>query len=231
MTTYSKLRLLMRTKVEEPVRELINRNDIPIFEQEIRETLALIKQSKHYLASIKADISLVQDSIEEKEAEIVRRESQTLEALEKDTELAHALAEQIAEDEDALGSMRNRLSQLHALEDRTEKDLKNAVRVTRNHQQHLVLLKANEMQRLSGFNYGKSQVGLNGALTELNESLRSIQERQHRNQTLNNALLAVDQSLEGEDLDQRVKSAGIRSGKHDAQAVLERLKHKSRLPS
>jgi phage shock protein A len=226
MTIYSKLRLLMRAKAEEPVRQLVDRNDIQIFEQEIRETHALVSQSKMHLASIKADIKLLHDSINAQKAGIERREKQTLEAIEKDENLAHDLAAHIAETENDITDMEARLSQLRAAEARVTNDLKQAVRIIKNHQQHLVILKANETRTHASIKFGKGSNGLTTCISDLNESLRSIQQRQLRNQTLDAEMLNVDQSINGNNLDERVKSAGIRSGEHDAVAVLERLKQR-----
>ena len=223
MNIYSKLRHLINAKAQAPAYALIERNDICIFEQEIRSAQALIKQSKLHLASIKAEITIIARANDEQSKAINARELQTLEALKTDQALAHDIASRIAEDELELKAQQARLSQLRVIEERVAKDIKKAVQAIKSHNHQLVVLKASEAR---GAQKGSSNAGvtsMNHCLSELKESLQSIEERQCRHQVLDDAILNVD-ALSGEnDLDERVKSAGIRSGQHDATSVLERL--------
>ncbi len=64
---------------------------------------------------------------------------------------------------------------------------------------------------------------LNGSLREPNDSLSTIKQRQLRATYLDDAEGEVEMSLSGNNLDQRLAVSGINTGKHDAQAVLDRL--------
>ncbi len=226
MTIYSKFKVLMKAKAEEPLRELVARNDIAIFEQEIRDAQSLIQKSKLHLASVRADLKLLETSLEDQQAEITRRENQTLEAMETAPKLALDLAEMIAEQESTQQATIERHDKLKRVEARITKELKEAIRTIKNHQQQVVLLKANErFNQASRTNsaYGHS-LGVTTYITDLNDSLQTIQQRQQSQAILNDELMGLEKSLNSNDIDERVKSAGIDSGHHNASKVLERLK-------
>jgi len=226
MNIYSKLRHLITAKAQAPAYALIERNDICVFEQEIRSAQALIKQSKLHLASVKAEIMLITRATDEQSKAIDVRELQALEALESDQALAQDIAAHIAEDEIELQDQRARLSQLRLIEQRVAKDIQRAIQHIKSHNHQLVVLKANEAHgALQGVS-NQSGMSMNHCLSELKASLQGIEERQLRHQVVNVAILDVDSEFAENALDERVKSAGIRSGQHDAMTVLERLQQR-----
>lgn len=94
------------------------------------------------------------------------------------------------------------------------------------HHRQLQILKASQ----HGINGGQLNLrnfqSLNSALRDVNESLACIKSRQLRASYLDEAEGEVEITLSGKALDQRLEASGIRTGKHDATAVLERLKLK-----
>jgi phage shock protein A len=224
MNIYSKLRTLMISKAEQPIRHIVNSNDMEIFEQEIKSAQSSVRQSKLYLASIKADAAMLRKSIQELRADIHRLEAQTLEAIDKDEELALDLAKRIAEEEGHAASQSGRLTELTAIEEKASKDLQRAVQAIKSYQNRLIIVKANERR---GATYSASQhgsIGLNGCLLDLSETLQSIQQRQLRDQSMDEALLQVDADMSTKNLEDRVIAAGISTGKPDGKAVLDRIK-------
>jgi phage shock protein A len=224
MSLYHKLKLLIRASAEEPARKLVELNDIKIFEQEIVDVEKAIKTAKLHLASVKAEAKSLSHSIEELRDKTKLREQQTLEALDKDAELAHDLAALIAEDEILLREQEHQLRQLQKVEVKLTDDLKKAVRALQGHYRQLQIVKASQHGIHGGQLISGHSQSLNSALRDLNGSLESIKNRQLRASYLDEAQDEVDNTLSGKDIEQRLESSGIRSGKHDANAVLERLR-------
>lgn len=226
MSLYQKLKLLVRANSEQPIRKLVEVNDIKIFEQELIEIERAIKTAKLHLANVKAEAKVLTCCNAELTEKLMLREQQALEAMDKDVELAHELAAQIAEDELNLREQQNQLRQLQKMETKLTDDLKKAVRALQGHYRQLQILKASQHSLRGGQLSAMQSQGLNSALREVNESLEAIQNRQKRANYLNDAEAEVEQHLSGNSLDQRLENAGIRTGKHDANAVLERLRLK-----
>lgn len=226
MSLYQKLKLLVRANSEQPIRKLVEINDIKIFEQELIEIERAIKTAKLHLANVKAEAKMLTCSITELSDKLALREQQTLEAMDKDAELAHELAAQIAEDEVLLREQQNQLRHLHKMEAKLTDDLKKAVRALQGHYRQLQIIKASQHSLKGGQLSSMQSQGLNSALREVNDSLAAIQNRQLRANYLDEAEAEVEHHLSGNALDQRLEASGIRTGKHDADAVLQRLKIK-----
>lgn len=224
MGIYSKLKLLMRASAEEPVRQLVEKNDIRICQQEIYEAQALVQKTKLQVASIKSEIKFLCESIDSLEQSNALREKQILAALEKDEALAKELASLLAEDELTLREQQAQRKQLESMEQRTMQDLKRAVRSIQSYQNQLIIMKANEQNVGSAGALKGYSRGLNGSLRDLNESLESIKHRQKRALLMDEAEEAVESSLAGGQIDSRIESLGIQTGKHDGLAVLERIR-------
>ena len=224
MSLYQKLKLLVRASAEEPARKLVEMNDLKIFEQEIIDVERAIKSAKLHLAHVKAETKSLINSIDELKSKAGLREQQTLQAMDKDESLALELASLIAEDEIIIQEQQQQLSHLHKLETKLTSDLKTAVRSIQSHQRQVHILKANQysLKAVNGISL-KTQ-SLNGTLRELNDSLGSIKQRQLRASYLDEAEGELEETLSGNNLDQRLASSGISTGKHDANAVLDRLK-------
>lgn len=225
MSLYQKLRLLVRASAEQPARKLVEMNDIKIFEQELIEIERAIKGAKLHLAKVKAEAKMLTVANAELSEKLMLREQQTLEAMDKDEVLAQELATQIAEDEVILREQQKQLRQLHKMEEKLTADLKKAVRALEGHYRHLQILKASQLSQRA-LPSGSQTQGLNSALREVNESLAAIQNRQARADYLDQAEAEVENNLSGNALDQRLEASGIHTGKHDATAVLERLRLK-----
>lgn len=226
MSLYQKLKLLVRATAEEPARKLVELNDIKIFEQEIIDVERAINTAKLHLASVKAEAKSLASSIAELSNKTKRREQQTLQALEKDEALAHDLATQIAEDEVIIQEQEQQLRHLNRLEAKLTDDLKNAIRALQGHHRQIQILKASQHNLKGGQLVSHNSQSLNSSLRDLNGSLESIKNRQLRASYLDEAESEVENTLSGKDIDQRLEASGIRTGKHDATAVIERLKAK-----
>jgi phage shock protein A len=225
MSLWSKLNTLLRATAQEPVEHLVDANAIRIFEQEIRDAEAAIVQAKYQLATVMAEKKQLLRHNQALAENIAIKEQQAVAALDKNDEaLAQDVAALIAEDESLLQDQRKQADYLDQQEIRLKRQLRVAAQTIQRYQRELSLAKANRSaQKALGQLQGYSN-GLTSSLQEMATSLERIQKRQNRAADMDEALQEINAEMNGEQLDQRLKQAGIKTGKHDADAVLERLR-------
>lgn len=225
MSLWSKLNTLLRATAQEPVEQLVDANAIRIFEQEIRDAEGAIVQAKYQLATVMAEKKQLLRHNQSLAENIALKEQQTVAALDKNNEtLAQDIANLIAEDENLLQEQRKQADYLEQQEQRLKQQLRSAAHTIQRYQRELTLAKANRSaQQALGQLRGYSN-GLSSSLQEMETSLRRIQTRQNRATDVDEAMQEINAEMNGEQLDTRLKQAGIKTGKHDAEAVLERLR-------
>ncbi len=225
MSLWIKLNTLFRATAHEPVEHLVDANAIRIFEQEIRDAENAIVQAKYQLATVMAEKKQLQRHNQALEENIALKEQQAMAALEQANEqLAQDLACVIADDENLLRDQRQQAHYLDQQEQRLKQQLRGSAQSIQRYQRELNLAKANRnAQQALGQLRGYSS-GLSASLQEMESSLQRIQKRQNRTLELEEALQEINAEMNGEQLDARLKQAGIKTGKHDADAVLERLR-------
>lgn len=225
MSLYHKMRLLFRASAEAPMRQLVENNDIVIFEQELVDAEKAIKSAKLHLAQIKTEAKYTEKSISKLKESIVLREQQALEVLEKDQALAHDLASLIADDEKLLGVEQIQLSQLSKLDAKISSDIKSAIRVIQSHRQKLVFLKANQHSLNASSNIKHFTGGIHSKVNALNSALENINERQFRVRLVEESEADIENSLGDSAIEARLKAAGINEF-DDAEQVMNRLRQK-----
>ncbi|HEX4939178.1 MAG TPA: PspA/IM30 family protein [Candidatus Kapabacteria bacterium] len=225
MSLWMKLHTLFRATATEPLEHIVDVNAIRIFEQEIRDAENAIVQAKYQLATVMAEKKQLQRHNQALEENIANKERQTLAALEKNEEaLAQDIAALIADDESLLADQRKQADYLQQQETHLKRQLRIAAQSIQKYQRELALAKANNSaQKALGQLKGYSS-GLNASMQDMASSLERIQKRQNRAVDMDAALSEINAEMSGEQLDARLKQAGIKTGKHDAEAVLERLR-------
>lgn len=225
MSLWIKLNTLLRASAREPVEQLVNANEIRIFEQEIRDAEAAIVQAKYQLAAVMAERKQLQRHNQSLSENLSNRERQALAALEQGNEsLAQDIASVIADDENLLLQQQQQEAYLGQQETRIKQQLRQAAQAIQRYQRELALAKANRSaQKALGQLHGHSN-GLTSSLQEMATSLERIQRHQAHRADMDSALQEINADMNGEQLDARLKQAGIQTGKHDADAVLERLR-------
>ena len=225
MSIWSKLNTLLRATAHEPVEHLVDANAIRIFEQEIRDAENAIVQAKYQLATVMAEKKQLLRHNQALTENIAIKEQQAVAALDKNNDaLAQDIAAVIAEDECLLQDQRKQADYLEQQEIRLKRQLRVAAQTIQRYQRELTLAKANRSaQKALGQLQGYSN-GLSSSLEEMAVSLERIQKRQNRSTDMDEAMQEINADMNGERLDERLKQAGIKTGKHDAEAVLERLR-------
>lgn len=225
MNLWSKLNTLLRASAQEPVEHLVDANAIRIFEQEIRDAETAIVQAKYQLATVMAEKKQLQRHNQTLAENIAIKEQQAMAALDKNNDaLAQDVAALIAEDESLLADQRRQADYLDQQETRLKHQLRAAAHTIQRYQRELTLAKANRSaQKALGQLQGHSS-GLSSALQEMEISLAHIQKRQNRAIDMDEAIQEINAEMNGEQLNQRLKQAGIKTARHDADTVLERLR-------
>ena len=100
MSLWNKFNTLVRATANVPVEKLVEENSMKIFQQEIRDAERVVSGAKQQLATVMAQYKQLSAHNELLHQHILRREQQTLAAMEKGEQgLAEELAQLIADDE------------------------------------------------------------------------------------------------------------------------------------
>ena len=224
MSIWRKLDTLFRASAQEPVAKLVDANGIRIFEQELRDAEQAIARSKRELACLMAEKTRLARDNEHLKETIAKRERQATEALEKNEEtLALELANLIAEDEPLLERQQRQHSKLQQQENRLRKQLRESGRALKHFHSGLRLARANRhAEQVSRQLRGHAR-GLSSHMEDLNQSVTRIQAKQAEAEDIEAALTEQD----NDNLDARLKTAGIDNGVSSAEQVLARLRSRA----
>ncbi|WP_111497617.1 PspA/IM30 family protein [Marinobacter bohaiensis] len=227
MMLWRKVGTLFRASAHEPVEKLVDANALRILAQELRETEDAMVGAKRELAGLMAESKQLQRSNERLAQTITEREGQARHALELDEEaLATELAERIAEDENLLAEQRRHADYLAAQEKTLRKRLQDAGRTLQHYKRELSLAKANHNAEKVLKELGSHTAGLHTHMSDLAASVDRIKAQQERTADVNDSLQELAEEELGSHLDRKLEKAGIDNGKHDAKAVLARLRAK-----
>jgi len=228
MSIWRKLDTLFRASAQEPVAKLVDANGIRIFEQELRDAEQAIARSKRELACLMAEKTRLARDNEHLKETIAKRERQATEALEKNEEtLALELANLIAEDEPLLERQQQQHSKLQQQENRLRKQLRESGRALKHFHSELRLARANRHAEQVTRQLRGHARGLSSHMEDLNQSVTRIQAKQAEAEDIEAALTELDSEQDNDNLDARLKTAGIDNGVSSAEQVLARLRSRA----
>ncbi len=228
MSIWRKLDTLFRASAQEPVARLVDANGIRIFEQELRDAEQAIARSKRELACLMAEKTRLARDNEHLKASIAKRERQATEALEKHEEaLALELANLIAEDEPLLQRQQQQHDKLQQQETRLRKQLRDSGRALKHFHSELRLARANRHAEQVTRQLRGHARGLSSHMEDLNQSVSRIQARQAEAEDIEAAMMDLDHEQDNDNLDAKLKAAGIDNGVGSAEQVLARLRSNS----
>lgn len=225
MNLWRKLNTLLRASAQEPAARLVDANSIRIFEQELRDAEQAIARAKRELAGLMAEKKRLERDNDALQQAITRREQQAMAALsQEENNLAGELADHIADDENLLQRQQQQLGLLRQRETDLRHQLRNSARALRHYHAELRLARANRhAEQVSGELKGHTR-NLTSHLEDMEQSMRRIHEQQALFMDRDAALDELNQEGSGQGLDERLREAGIDTGEHRGQQVLERLK-------
>ena len=225
MNVWRKIGTLFRASAQEPAIRLVDANGIRIFEQELRDAEQGMARAKQELAALMTEKKRLERDNATLQDAIQRRESQALQALDKQEEtLATELASLIAEDETLLQRQQQQVARLAAQEATLRRQLRESGRTLRHFYGELRLARANRhAAAVTGALKGHAS-GLNSQLEDMKQSVARIQGRQAYFTDMDEAMDELEREGSGADLDSRLRAAGIDQGEHGADQVLARLR-------
>jgi len=226
MSILKKIVTALRGGAREVGDAIVDHNGVRIFEQEIRDAKDQLSKAKADLTAVMAKEMQANRKVESLQAEITKLEGYATAALDKgDDNLALEVAEKIAEQQGELEVHQKAHVSFASHSDRLKAMIKKTTKAVADMERQLVMVKTTESVQKATTAITNNYASGSSKLLSAKESLDRIKQRQD---DLDDRLKAGEQlrgEFEGDDLDAKLKEAGIiDNGK--AQDVLAKLKAK-----
>lgn len=225
MSIWGKVMTALKGASNEVGEAIADSNALRILDQEIREASDQLQQSKTQLAGIMAKQKLSGQKCAELKGKIAEYEGYAMSALgQGDEALATEVATKIAEYEASLTSeqeMENSFAQSTAS---LKKAIADAESNLRRLKQQVDTVKATESVQKAQAACAAKHSGVNSKMATATESLERIKRRQAERAAQMEAASELSGDTAENDLQAKLKAAGITKGDANAASVLERLK-------
>lgn len=226
MNVWSKMLTALRGGANEVGEAMVDSQALRILDQEIRDADEELRQAKEALAGIMAKQKLADERVSKCGARIAEYEQYAIKALDSgDEKLAHEVAEKIAALESEQASEREQAEAFAASVAQLRKAVAQAEGNIKRLKQQVDTVKATESvqkaQQAVAQRHGGSQASLHTAV----ESLERIKQKQaERGARMEAAAELAATSTPDDQLDAKLRAAGIVSDSAGADSVLARLK-------
>jgi len=227
MSIFKKLMTAIRGGATEVGEAIVDTQAIRILEQELRDSKSALNDAKTNLTAIMAEKMGIDRNVKSFTAKIKEHEGYALQALEKgDDGLAIEVADKIAEFEYELniqqGILEGYVSKITSLKKMISKTERNIQAMDRE----ISVVKTTEKVQKANAMAAAKFSGSNSSLRSATDSLERIKARQQKREDQSAAAMELDAEENGDDLQSRLKSAGIVDSTSSGSSVLERLKNK-----
>lgn len=200
-------------------------NALRILDQEIREASDQLQQSKTQLAGIMAKQKLSSQKCAELKEKVAEYEGYAIKALDQgDESLATEVASKIAEYEAQLNSELEMEKSFAGSIVSLKKAITDAESNLRRLKQQVDTVKATESVQKAQAACAAKHSGVNSKMATATDSLERIRQRQAERAAQMEAASELSGDTAENDLQVKLKAAGITKGNADASSVLERLK-------
>ncbi|MCG8491965.1 MAG: PspA/IM30 family protein [Sneathiellales bacterium] len=225
--SWNKVVTALKGLVAETGENIADKQALRIMDQELREATNDIAKAKQELTKIMAKRTGVERSISDLQSKITSHEDMAGQALDKgDEQLAADICERIASFESDLETEQSMLQSFSNSESSLKSNLKKAEARLKSLKQQQDILKATEaVQNAQGVvanRFSGSSSKMNSAMG----SLERIKARQQERQDRFAAAEALAEEENGDDLDRRMKAAGIGEHTSKKEDILARIKAK-----
>lgn len=208
---------------------IVDSNSIRIFEQEIHDAQTHLEKAKKDLTQVMAKEMEAQRKISSLNKEIQKNEAYARQALEKNEEsLAMEVAQKIADLQNEMTIQSQAQQNFSEHVNRLKKIIKSTTQSLGDMKRQLVMVKTTDSVQKATKAISDNYASSGSKLLSAKESLDRIQNRQKAYQDQVEASKQLDAELSGEDLEDKLKKAGILKGQDEAQKILEKLKGKSK---
>ena len=225
MSIWGKVMTALKGASNEVGEAIADSNALRILDQEIREASDQLQQSKTQLAGIMAKQKLAGQKCAELKGKIAEYEGYAMSALgQGDEALATEVATKIAEYEASLASEQEMENSFAQSTVSLKKAIADAESNLRRLKQQVDTVKATESVQKAQAACAAKHRGVTSKMATATESLERIKRRQAERAAQMEAASELSGDTAENDLQAKLKAAGITKGDADAASVLERLK-------
>ncbi|MDI2592254.1 PspA/IM30 family protein [Pseudomonas sp. N3-W] len=225
---WSKLFTALRGGANEVGEAIVDQQALRILDQEIRDADSALANARRELVTIMAKHKLSADRVAEYHAKIQDLESKALAAIQAGREdLALEVAEAISTLTNDLTAEETQSNEFGAYADKMRKDINKAESRIKSLRQQVDMAKARESVQKAQVSASIASGGANGKLETAVGTLNRLQAKQQQRAAELEASDEIADASSGNDLDRKLRDAGITPNQGSANAILERLKKQS----
>ncbi len=225
MSIFKKLFTAVRGGATEVGEAIIDSQAIRILEQELRDSKKALNDAKTGLTSIMAEKMGVDRKVKELTAKITEHEAYAMQAMDKgDESLALDVANKIAEFEHELTIQQGILDGYQTKVSSLKKMIRQSERNIQAMDREVSVVKTTaKVQQANDLASAKFS-GSNSSMRSATDSLERIKARQQKREDQASAAVDLESETSGDDLQARLKNAGIVDSESSGSSILDRLK-------
>jgi len=221
---WSKLLTAIRGGATEVGEAVVDSQSLRILDQEIRDSDNELRKAKDALTDIMAKEKLAKIRVSENETKIAELEDKALKAIAASRQdLALEVAERIASLQVQLDAERTQASNFTTSVEKLRKTIVATETRIKQLKQQVDIVKATESVQQAQLSVAKSSGGSQAKLQTAVDSLERIKQRQAERDAKMEAQDELAAVSSGDDLEKKLRDAGIVPDSGSAQAVLDRL--------
>ena len=225
MSIFNKLVTALRGGATEVGEAIVDTQAIRILDQELRDSKKALNDAKTSLTAIMAEKMGIERKVKELKSKISEHEGYAIKAMDKNDEaLALDVANKIAEFEYDLNIQQGILDGYETKVTNLKKMIRQTERNIQGMEREISVVKTTEKVQKANELAAAKFSGSNSALSSATDSLERIKARQQKREDQAAAALELETEENGDDLQARLKNAGIVDSDASGSSVLERLK-------
>lgn len=228
MSVFMKIMTAIRGGAREVGEAIVDKNGVRIFEQEIKDAEESIEKAKRDLTEVMAKEMQAARKVDSLTKDVEKHENYVAQALEKgDESLALEIAQKIADIQGELETQQKSQSSFSAHTERLKSMIKQTTKALADMQRQLVMVKTTESVQKATTAITNNYASGSSKLLTAKESLDRIKQKQVDLDDRMAAGEILSGEFNGDDLDAKLKSAGIIEDGNKAREILEKLKTKA----
>ncbi|MGE8099005.1 PspA/IM30 family protein [Pseudomonas fluorescens] len=225
---WSKLFTALRGGASEVGEAIADQQALRILDQEIRDADSALANAKRELVTIMAKHKLSAERVAQYNAKIKDLESKAMAALQANREdLALEVAEAISTLTNELDAEQKQTTEFGAYADKMRKDITKAEARIKSLRQQVDMAKARESVQKAQVSASIASGGANGKLETAVGTLNRLQAKQEQRAAELQASDELADASTGNDLERKLREAGITPDQGSANSILDRLKKQS----
>jgi len=224
MSVWKKLVTAVKGGVNEAAESVADSQALRILDQEIREAKEELRRSDHSLTQIMAKRKLAEQKVTSLKQSVSEYEAHAVAANEKgDQQLALDCAQKVVDLRSQLDTEQSYVDQFSQSERSLRQNISNAKNNLRRMEQQVDMVKATQSVQKAQVAVSSRHMGANSKMKTAAESLQRIQEKQKQRSAELEAASELAEDESGDQLEKRLKAAGIGGSNANANDELARI--------